>query len=447
MKRIIIFIKFSILIVTFLVQSINYGQSSYTTTINQVKELLEKNYIFLDKAKETNAHLDKLVQNGTFEGKSPNDFAELLTKELRKITKDKHLRFVYTKSRQASKETKPKFTKNFRRYNVPMLRGFQFHKNNIGYIDLAYFGGSKEHLSKIDLVMKEMERADAIIIDMRRNGGGSPDTVNYLSSYFFDEKLLLNSIYARAHDHTEEMWVAEVSGHKRPKVPVYILTSERTFSGAEDFSYTMQSRGRAIVIGEVTGGGAHPTRYHQIDNSDFGISIPFARTINTITKTNWEGTGVQPDIKMSADLAFDKAKELAITSAKEYSSSAYSPLENILNTVVKNNNSKKYYNDVFTHLKALIKTNMINEGEINNLGYSYLQNEKNHAAIVLFKANTMLFPDSANVYDSYAEALAKSDNKELALINYKKAVATAVQQKDRQLEVFENNLKKFQTQN
>ncbi|WP_109300868.1 S41 family peptidase [Aquimarina sp. AU474] len=447
MRKIIIFIKFTIIIVTFLIQSINYGQSSYTTTINQVKELLEKNYIFLDKAKETNAHLDKLVQNGAFDNTTPNDFATLLTKELRKITKDKHLRFSYTKSRQVSKKSKIEFTENFGRYRTPMLRGFQLMDDNIGYIDLAFFGGSPQHRAKIDLVMKEMGVADAIIIDMRRNGGGSPDTVNYLSSYFFDEKLLLNTIYARVHDHTEEMWVADVNGNKRPEVPVYILTSEKTFSGAEDFSYTMQSRERAIIIGEVTGGGAHPTRYHQIENSDFGISIPFARTVNTITKTNWEGTGVQPDIKMSADLALDKAKELSKTSGKNYSNALYKPLEKAINEITDKNISNNNHTDVLANLKTLLKVNMLDEGEINNLGYSYLQNAKNHVAIVLFKANTLLFPESANVYDSYAEALARNNNKELALANYKKAVATATKHKDAQLEIFENNLKKFETQN
>ncbi|MCK8520207.1 S41 family peptidase [Aquimarina sp. D1M17] len=438
MQRILALAKLISLLIALLHQSISYGQSPYNQTVEKVQKLLETNYIFLDKAKETNTHLDKLMKEGSFEGKSPGDFAEFLTQEMRSITKDKHLRFRWNKQTSKSSKKESTFKDNFSRYNAPMLRGFTLMEGNIGYIDLAYFGGTPIHTSKIDLVMNEMQVADAIIIDMRRNGGGSPITVNYLSSYFFEEKLLLNTIHSRADNHSEEMWVVKTIGPKRPKVPVYILTSKKTFSGAEDFSYTMQSRKRAVVIGEVTGGGAHPTRYHSIDGTDFGISIPFARTVNTVTKTNWEGTGVTPDIKIKASDALAKAKELAKLEAAKYNDVLFKPLENAINEL-KNDNT-----EIIKQLEYLVTSGILDEPEINGLGYSYLQRGQKEAALAIFNANTTLFPKSANVYDSYAEALATNNQKDLALINYQRAVKTATENKDEQLELFQNNLKAFQ---
>lgn len=421
MKRTVL--QKSKMVIAFLFITTFIFAQSNNDIIKEAQKLLEENYIFLDKAKETNAHLDALMKKGFFDGKSPADFAKALTQELRKITKDKHLRFLSPRPPEQSQEdTKTSFIQNLSRYRPPMLRGFKLMKSNIGYIDLAFFGGSEEHLAKIDQVMNDMLIADAILIDMRRNGGGSPTTVNYLSSYFFNEKLLLNTIYSRATDHTEELWVADVKGVKRPKVPVYILTSDYTFSGAEDFSYTMQSRGRATVIGEVTGGGAHPTRGFSLPNG-FRIAIPFARTINPVTKTNWEGVGVQPDIKMPANEALEKAKELASTDAVAYRDLSFGPLEKTLATIEKSKTTnQESKNDIYKQLVLLTKTSMINESEINAMGYYYLQNNKPQTALIIFESNTQLFPDSANAWDSLAESHLGLENKEKAIEYYEKAI-------------------------
>ncbi len=411
----------SIIVIAFLFTTTLFFAQSNNDIVKQVQGLLEENYIFLDKAKETNAHLNQLIKKGYFENKKPVDFATSLTKELRKITKDKHLRFSAPNRDRASKSKESSFTNYLSRYRAPMLRGFQLMDSNIGYIDLAFFGGAEIHLAKIDVAMKAMEAADAIIIDMRRNTGGSPTTVNYLSSYFFSEKLLLNTIYSRANDHSEEMWVTDVKGVKRPKVPVYILTSQSTFSGAEDFSYTMQSRGRATVIGEITGGGAHPTRGFPLDKG-YTIGIPFARTINPVTKTNWEGVGVQPDIKMPAKNAMEKAKELALIKSKEYKDSMFKPLEKALLTLEKEKITKEKEDKITKQFEVLIKSNMLDEGGINSLGYAYIQQKKTTVASTIFKVNTILFPDSANTWDSLAESYLELNNKEKAIKYYNKAI-------------------------
>jgi C-terminal processing protease CtpA/Prc len=101
-----------------------------------------------------------------------------------------------------------------------------------------------------------------------------------------------------------------VPGKKFAKQPVYVLTSSKTFSGAEEFAYNLKNLKRATIVGETTGGGAHPTMGKRVDDH-FMIGVPFARAINPITKTNWEGTGVTPDVAVPADQALETAKQLA----------------------------------------------------------------------------------------------------------------------------------------
>jgi len=410
----------SIILIIFLFITTFHFAQSHNDIVKQTQQLLEENYIFLDKAKETNSHLEGLIKKGVFEGISSKEFVNLMTNELQKITKDKHLRFSFKNSKQPSREVNAVLKENISRYN-PMLRGFQLWESNIGYIDLAFFGGSASHLEKIDSAMEALEIADAIIIDMRRNGGGVPTTVNYLSSYFFNEKVLLNTIYSRANNHSQELWVTDVKGLKRPKVPVYILTSDYTFSGAEDFSYTMQSRGRAVIVGEVTGGGAHPTRLFPLDKG-FAIGIPISRTINPVTKSNWEGVGVQPDIKIESDKALEKAKELAKPKAIQYRDAFLKPLEELLTGLENEKEINKKEKNLHEQLDFLVKANIIDEGEINNLGYSYIQRSKPQIALSIFKSNTLLFPKSANTWDSLAEGYLGVNNKEKAILYYNKVI-------------------------
>jgi C-terminal processing protease CtpA/Prc len=147
---------------------------------------------------------------------------------------------------------------------------------------------------------------------VRRNGGGSPHTVAMLSSYLFDQPTHLNSLYWRERDRTDEFWTTrEVRGKRFGQgKPVYVLTSRQTFSGAEEFSYNLKALKRATLVGETTGGGAHPggvRRVHEL----FTVFVPTGRAINPVTRTNWEGTGVVPDVAVPADEALHRARELA----------------------------------------------------------------------------------------------------------------------------------------
>ncbi len=421
--------------------------------IRAIQQLMTEHYIFLDKAEAINAHLDQLMEKNHFDQfESDQALATAITTEMRKINDDKHLS-VYA-PREAIKVTDPlaSFEQSLSRYRNPMVKSVQLLDNNVGYVDLRFFGGGEAAWNKIDVFMAQLEPADALIVDLRNNGGGSISTVQYFSSYFFEEGLLLNSIYARVNhqlninEHTREIRAVKVKGRKRPDLPVFVLTSSRTFSGAEDFSYTLQSFKKAQVIGEVSRGGAHPIDFFPLANG-FRIKIPFAMSIHPVTKSNWEGVGIIPDLKVPKEDALDKALILAAEAAQAYKASYLQPLESLLKALGDNVVTAEKQEQLRSIITSAVEAQLLNERDINRLGYGYLSAEAPFIALALFQANAQLFSSSANAHDSYAEALAKVGENDLALENYQKAVSLAVEQEHYDLPGFRRNLKAFQAAN
>jgi retinol-binding protein 3 len=157
-----------------------------------------------------------------------------------------------------------------------------------------------------------MVHTDAIIFDLRENGGGQPAMVTLIASYLFDQPTHLIDIYNRKEDSTTQNWtLSYLPGARLTKQPVFVLTSKRTFSGAEEFVFDLKNKKRATIVGETTGGGAHPVSGRAVADY-FMVGVPFAKALDPVTKTNWEGTGVEPDVKVSAADALTTAEKLAI---------------------------------------------------------------------------------------------------------------------------------------
>lgn len=175
---------------------------------------------------------------------------------------------------------------------------------NVGYLEFRNFEHPDYAGESAVAAMNFLANMSALIVDLRQNGGGHPGMVALITSYLFDEPVHLNSIYSREHDQLDQFWTLPYVPGRRfgGDKPVYVLTSSQTFSAAEEFAYNLKSRARATIIGEVTRGGAHPgglVRLHE----HVGVFIPDRRSINPVTCTNWEGTGVEPDVAVPADKA------------------------------------------------------------------------------------------------------------------------------------------------
>ena len=184
---------------------------------------------------------------------------------------------------------------------------------NVGYLDLHRVADPANAGPAIQAAMELVGGTYALIVDLRKNGGGSPGGVTVWCSYLLpEEPAHLNDIFSADTGETRQFWsLPYVPGTRYVDRPVYVLTSRRTFSGGEDFCYTLQALGRAELIGETTGGGAHPTRGFPISQA-VHIGIPFARSINPVTGTNWQGTGVVPDIAVPEAEAYDVAYARAL---------------------------------------------------------------------------------------------------------------------------------------
>jgi C-terminal processing protease CtpA/Prc len=201
---------------------------------------------------------------------------------------------------------------NFGIHRVERLDG------NIGYLDLRRVPLPENAGPAISAAMELVSGTYALIIDLRFNGGGSPHGVAFWCSYLLaEEPVHLNDIFHADTGETHQFWsLPYLPGSRYLDRPVYVLTSSRTFSGGEDFAYTLQALHRAELIGETTGGGAHPTRPFPI-SAAVHIAIPFARSISPVTGTNWQGTGVIPDTPVPGDEAYNVAYGKALRHVTE----------------------------------------------------------------------------------------------------------------------------------
>lgn len=315
--------------------------------INAISQLLEERYVFPEVAKKMADQLKRNLKNGKYKDiKDPFEFQSHLSKELVDISKDKHLRVMFNpKAIEEQKQaTTPEDEKKLFQQMVQRnsMSNFGFHEvkvleGNIGYLDLRSFQGTDYAGDTAVAAMNFLSHTDAIIIDLRQNGGGSPQMIQLITSYLYDaEPVHLNNFYYRPKDQRTQTWtLPHVSGKRNPDAAVYVLTSNRTFSAAEEFSYNLKHLERATLIGETTGGGAHPGGT-QTATDRFQVWIPTGRAINPITQTNWEGTGVTPHIQVPKEQAFDKAyikalEDLQVSHNDESSQALYQWIKEGLN--------------------------------------------------------------------------------------------------------------------
>jgi retinol-binding protein 3 len=277
---------------------------------------LDEWYVFPEIAKQAGDSMRARLKRGAYDSyTSGAGFATRLHDELREIAHDKHMSVGYSvaapPSAQPAGPPSPAAQQAQADANNCGFVKVEVLPGNIGYLKFNGFANPTLCAPTASAAMNFLAGTGALIVDLRENGGGSPAMVSYISSYLFSQKTHLNSLWDRRSGQTNEFWTREdVPGRKfGGEKPVYVLTAARTFSGAEEFSYNLKSLKRATIVGETTGGGAHPVAPHRIDDH-FQIAVPFARAINPITKTNWEGVGVEPDVKVPASEALTTALRL-----------------------------------------------------------------------------------------------------------------------------------------
>jgi retinol-binding protein 3 len=279
--------------------------------VQKLAEQMQQRFVFADVGRRVADDLRAQAAAGVFEKAATTvDFAKQLTTWLQTQTQDKHLRVFPARpggvagmlgSAEASKV-------NFGFERLQRLPG------NIGYLDLRFFTGDRDAKDVAVATMNWLAHTDALIVDLRRNGGGDPEMIRFIQSYLFDQPTLLNTLHWRDDKAAGGFRIDEfrtsdqVQGRRYGgKKPVWVLTSHYTFSGGEEFTYNLQALKRGTIVGESTGGGAHPGGRFDLGHG-LQVHLSTGRAMNPLTGKNWEGTGVAPDIAVPADEALRRAQ-------------------------------------------------------------------------------------------------------------------------------------------
>ena len=245
-------------------------------------------------------------------------FAEALTADLRRLSDDGHFAVDY------SAEALPDEAVAVAHYDQSLIdrrmgAGVNYGvetvsrlDGGIGYLDLRIFAPPAMGGDVIAAAMTVLAQSDVLIIDLRRNTGGDADMTHLLAAYLLDEPRQMSSLYDRPSNRTMVATTpAWVPGRRfGGKKPVYVLVSHDTFSAAEAFAYDLQAMGRVIVVGETTGGGAHPFADRRL-GPHLMLRLPEMRVVNPITGRDWEDVGVKPDVATPAAAALETALRLA----------------------------------------------------------------------------------------------------------------------------------------
>lgn len=285
-----------------------------------IQELADR-YVFPEKAAEIASELESRLASGAYaDHATAQEFAESLNSDLRAVGEDGHFRLAYrpdfdesrapgSSAPSAEEIAKERLNHQRAAHGMPHVERLS---GNIGYLDIRGFYRPEFVGAAYEAAMQLLAGSDAILIDLRSNGGGDPQSVALLMSHFFargDERHI-NSIYHRPSDTTREFWTVPTV-ETRFAGPVYVVTSGFTFSGGEEFAYDMKTQDRGTLVGETTGGGANPGATVKLAHG-FAAFIPDGMAVNPITGTNWEHVGVTPDIEAAAPEALAVAYAAAL---------------------------------------------------------------------------------------------------------------------------------------
>jgi retinol-binding protein 3 len=293
------------------------SSSATKVLVDSLTNQIIKYYVNKDAAIKMNSYIKKRYKEGHYNNiKDPHALAGALTSDILFINRDEHFHLEYNPQmanellgniedvpEMVAEKLRVEKEKNFGFKKVELLNG------NIGYLELSGFSRlNKFSKATADAALKMLSNSRAIVIDLRYGVGGSPDMVNHIISHFFKTATHVVDIYIRSENATLPYYTVPDSSYGvLTEIPLYILTSYKTFSAAEGLCYELQALKRATIVGETTRGGAHTVTYRPL-SSGFICDIPFGKAISPITKRNWEKIGVTPDIKVPAEKALEAAE-------------------------------------------------------------------------------------------------------------------------------------------
>jgi hypothetical protein len=302
---------------------IQLDEATRQKTIDAISGRLTEYYVYPDVAAKMIQAIRDHQKHGDYSSiVDGNEFADALARDLRAVSHDQHLDVAYDpftlpdQSGSSAGPSQPSPAEEARFRSMLEHQNCTFSKlevldHNIGYIKFGAFPPPDVCGPTVVAAMNFLAHTDALIFDLRENHGGDPNMVDFMVSYLFRQSTHVNDLTNRHDNETHQYWTLPwVPGPRIVDQPVYVLTSHQTFSGGEEFTFDLQTQKRATIVGETTGGGAHPVQGMPAGDH-FSIGVPFGRPINPVTHSDWEGKGVEPDVKVGAADALATAEKLA----------------------------------------------------------------------------------------------------------------------------------------
>jgi hypothetical protein len=287
-----------------------------TPVIDETARLLTEHYVFPEIAEQLAGLLRRRLTEGAYDVDDAEELARLVTADLQSVNGDRHLRLKHHAVPVSPKQGAATLEAMRRDFDSSLggAPRVQLLDGGVAVVELAPMLFPLEWAAEpLSAALTLASRAQALIVDLRAGRGGDPDTVAYVCSYLLDERTHLNTMHWLGSGRSEQSWSlphvpgARFGGSK----PLYVLSSDSTFSAAEELAYDLQQLGRAVVVGEPTRGGAHPCQGWTL-HPHLEATVPVGRAVNPLSGTNWEGTGVQPDIACAAADSLDRAHALAL---------------------------------------------------------------------------------------------------------------------------------------
>lgn len=301
-------------------------QPAKSLTPGEINDILShlqnavKDYVFPETASKLGQEL--AAHQETYRTLSdPKALAQRLTADMRSVGRDHHLAVTFGEElgvRKTPTEEEKQHAHDFDRAHACGLRSARRLPGNIGYIDLAYFSPDRDAGAAVAAAMQLVTGTEALIIDLRRNGGGSGDTERTLASYFFADETQLSSVVENIQGkrHERQHWtIAYLQGPRYLGKPIYILISRHTHSAAEALAYDLRNLRAATLVGEPTSGDATSSTGEVDLGYGFSALIPNGQLISPITHGNYFRTGVQPDLAAEPAKALSVAYDLALKKA------------------------------------------------------------------------------------------------------------------------------------
>lgn len=397
--------------------------------VKSIATALEEGYVDEAKGVELASKLRETLEAGEYDpADSASSFAARLTQELRTLSGDRHL--AVFPPRQAQSSERPTRERRHPRSVNYGVREVEFLDGGVGYLKLTMFVPHPDARARLDSAMKLLANCDAFILDLRDNRGGDQMMMRYIASYFLPAAATLLTTFQRGEGRPVDVRTTEDHPDSLfRELPLYLLTSKRTFSAGEAFSFAMKINGRGTLVGEVTGGGGHFGGRTSVAGG-FSLWLPVGRAYDKRTGLGWEGVGVEPHVGTSATKALKKAYSLAKADALARSKvrhAAELEAEAVLQEAIESLREgalspEKGLAVLRPALDRCVEVGSLACSEINQLGYRSLSAQEPSLALGYFRYNTERYPEVPNTWDSLAEAYRSVGDLHRSIASYRKVL-------------------------